>query len=197
MPRLLGISGSLRSASANSGLVRCAQAHAVKLDGVEWVTADIGSLPLYNQDLEDGCEPAEVALFRQQVRDADAIFFACPEYNYNVTAALKNALDWASRPNVWQGKAAAVVGAGGGSGTARAQLALRQSGVFLDLTFVNAPEVAIKRFEEKCFDEATGDLISDKWSERIREMVERLLRLEGLLHVHDAATDLEPQAPKR
>ena len=68
MPRLLGISGSLRSASANSGLVRCAQAHAVKLDGVEWVTADIGSLPLYNQDLEDGCTPAEVAQFRQQVR---------------------------------------------------------------------------------------------------------------------------------
>ena len=74
------------------------------------------------------------------------------------------------------------MGAGGGSGTARAQLALRQSGVFLDLTFVNAPEVAIKRFEEQCFDEATGDLASDKWSERVKDLVDRLLRLEERLH---------------
>ena len=78
--------------------------------------------------------------------------------------------------------AAAVAGAGGGSGTARAQLALRQCAVFLDLTFVNAPEVAIRRFEQKCFDEATGDLASESWSEKVKDLVERLLRLEALLH---------------
>ena len=186
MTRILGISGSLRAASANSGLLRCAQAHAAATSGVEWVTADVGTLPLYNQDLDGEATPEAVRTFRKSVRDCDAVLFACPEYNYGMTAALKNALDWASRPNVWKGKAAAVMGAGGGSGTARAQLALRQSGVFLDLTFVNAPEVAIKRFEEKCFDEATGELASDsKWSERVRDLVERLLRLEALLNPPD------------
>ncbi len=60
-----------------------------------------------------------------------------------MTAPLKNALDWASKhpKNLWAGKAGGIAGSGGGSGTARAQLALRQSGVFLDITFVNAPEV--------------------------------------------------------
>ena len=59
-------------------------------------------------------------------------------------------------------------------------------GVFLDLTFVNSPELCIKRFEEKCFDEATGDLTSEKWSSRVHDMVDRLVRLEALLHPKEA-----------
>jgi chromate reductase, NAD(P)H dehydrogenase (quinone) len=182
MPRVLGISGSLRKASANSGLLRSAQAHAERI-GCDFTIADIGSLPLYNQDLDSDHAPETVLQFQELVRSSDAVFFACPEYNYSFTAAMKNALDWASRPNLWKGKAAAVAGAGGGAGTVRAQLALRQSAVFLDMTFVNAPEVAIKRFEDKCFDDATGDLQpGHKWEERVGELVDRLVRLEGLLH---------------
>jgi len=182
--RILGISGSLRAASANTGLLRCAQAHAAKLDGIEFVTADISALPLYNNDLDGEHAPASVLHFKRQVESCDAVLFACPEYNYSFTAAMKNALDWASKhpSNLWCGKPAAILGAGGGSGTVRAQLALRQVGVFLDLTFVNAPEVAIKRFEEKCFNEATGELISEKWSSRVGDLVSRLVRLEALLN---------------
>merc|ERR1712139_271538 len=112
-----------------------------------------------------------------------AIFFACPEYNYNMTPALKNALDWCSKHprNLWKGKAAAIAGAGGGAGTARAQLSLRQSGVFLDLHFVNSPELCIKRFEEQCFDAATGDLQSEKHKERVKDMLQRLLELTAKL----------------
>merc|ERR1711953_1378314 len=126
--------------------------------------ADIGALPLYNEDIEGDAAPEAVKTLKAQVAEADAMFFACPEYNYNMTPALKNALDWCSKDpsNLWKGKAAAIVGAGGGAGTARAQMSLRQSGIFLDLTFVNSPEVCIKRFEEKCFDDASGDLQGEK-----------------------------------
>ena len=131
-----------------------------------------------------------------------------------MTAAMKNCLDWASKhpKNMWQGKAAAIVGAGGGSGTARAQLALRQCGVFLDITFVNSPEVnsvpvptgatqsraalrccglqvAIQRFREACFDER-GELHSEAWSERVRDMLQRLLKLS-----HQMASPAEVASP--
>jgi len=66
-----------------------------------------------------------------------------------MTAALKNALDWPSHgTNLWKGKVGAIVGAGGGAGTARSQLALRQTSVFLDITYVNSPEVVINRFAD-------------------------------------------------
>lgn len=73
--------------------------------------------------------------------------------------------------NLWAGKAGAILSAGGGAGGARGQLALRQIGSFIDVTFLNAPEVAIKRFDEKCFDESTGDLhANSKWLTRVHEV---------------------------
>jgi chromate reductase len=79
------------------------------------------------------------------VAAADAVLFAAPEYNYSVSGALKNAVDWASRsPNAWDGKPCAVMGAGGGQGASRAQYHLRQIGVYLNLHFVNKPEVQIQ-----------------------------------------------------
>jgi NAD(P)H-dependent FMN reductase len=74
-----------------------------------------------------------------------------------------------------------IVGAGGGAGTGRAQLALRQIGVFLDFRFVNAPEVQIARFSEKCFNEETGDLTDDKWKQRVGNMLDRTVALAPLL----------------
>ena len=59
--------------------------------------------------------PDVVERWRKQVADTDAVLFSSPEYNYGVTPALKNAIDWASRPpNAWDDKAAAVVSSGGG-----------------------------------------------------------------------------------
>ena len=61
---------------------------------------------------------------KKRVREADAILFLTPEYNYSVPGVLKNAIDWASRPygdSAWNGKPAAIMGASiGGIGTARA-----------------------------------------------------------------------------
>jgi len=74
-----------------------------------------------------------VERLRKQVRDADAILFGNPEYNYSVSAPLKNAIDWASRPmpkNERGGKPAAILSVAGGFSGILGQSALRQSGAF-------------------------------------------------------------------
>ena len=69
---------------------------------------------------------------------ADGVLFACPEYNGSVSGPLKNAIDWASRsPNVWDNKPVAMMGAGGGSGTAKAQLHLREIAVVVNALMLN------------------------------------------------------------
>jgi len=107
---------------------------------------EIGHLPLYNQDDEAG-PPAAWTSFRTRVKAADAVLFVTPEYNRSVPAALKNALDVASRPygqSAWDGKPGAVVsvspGAIGGFG---ANHHLRQSLVFLNVPAMQQPEAYI------------------------------------------------------
>ena len=89
---------------------------------------------------------------------------------------LKNALDWCSRPpvNAWDGKPAAVMGAGGMGGTARAQYALRQSAVYVNLLFLCKPEVQLLAFQPGNFDMETGDVLSDDYKRRITELVAAL-----------------------
>jgi len=114
---------------------------ALKLSIVE-----IGQLPLYNQDDETN-PPAAWTALRQRVHSAAAVLFVTPEYNRSVPAALKNALDVASRPygqSGWDGKPGAVVsvspGALGGFG---ANHHLRQSLVFLNVPTLQQPEAYI------------------------------------------------------
>ncbi len=142
--KILGLCGSLRAGSYNRAALRAALELAP--DGVEMRTAEIGDLPLYNEDLRAAGEPPAVEAFGAQLAWADAFLFVTPEYNYSVPGVLKNAIDWGSRLKTqpFAGKAAAVMGASIGLlGTARAQYHLRQMGVFLDLQFVNRPEVMI------------------------------------------------------
>ena len=107
------------------------------------------------------------------------MWFACPEYNYSIAPALKNALDWASRePNnhLLAGKAAAMMGAGGGMGTSRAQYHLRQVGVYLDLHFVNKPEVFVNAFAPTSFD-ADGLLVDTRIQQSIEAQCLALVQL--------------------
>ena len=176
---VVGICGSLRAQSCNAGLLRHAVQVAAARDDVVMTTFDIGALPLYNQDL-DGEDAPEVAKnWKAAVQQADAVFFACPENNYSMSGALKNALDWPSKfpSQLWKGKVGAIVGAGGGAGSARGQLALRQSGVFLDITFVNTPEVCIQRFSDKTAFDAEGNLVGEKWQERVENIFDRMVGL--------------------
>lgn len=95
--KILGISGSLREASINTLLLRTIQLRAPERTTFD--IADLSSIPLYNEDLEDESGgPAVVADFRTAIDEADALIIATPEYNYSIPGVLKNALDWASRP---------------------------------------------------------------------------------------------------
>eukprot|EP00605_Chrysophyceae_sp_TOSAG23-4_P001457 GSChrysophyteH1.ASY1.ANO1.1593.1 assembled CDS len=176
--RVLGISGSLRQKSCNSGILRHVCKIAGERDDVVINTFDVGALPLYNEDIDGEDAPEAAKAFKTALDEADAVFFACPEYNYSMSAALKNALDWGSKQpkQTWKGKAGAIAGAGGGCGTARSQLALRQSGVFLDITFVNSPEVCINRYAKVVFNE-DGDLIDEEWQSRVSNLFDRLVAL--------------------
>jgi chromate reductase len=157
---VLGICGSLRKASFN----RAALESAIELKpaGMEVTVADISQIPLYNEDVRAEGFPPPVETLREQIKAADALLFACPEYNYSMSGVLKNAIDWASRPpdQPFAGKPCAIISAAAGmAGGARAQLHLRHSLVFLDVHPINKPEVLIFQAQNK-FD-ANGKLTDD------------------------------------
>jgi chromate reductase len=115
--RLLGISGSLRRRSYNSALLEAAAA-VVDCTAVEFVVwRGLADIPAYSEDLEAVAVPACVARLRRELAEADAVLISTPEYNASVPGALKNALDWASRPfpaNAFRDKRVAVIGASPG-----------------------------------------------------------------------------------
>jgi chromate reductase len=114
--RILAISGSLRRDSHNRALLRTAG--ELLPAGVELVSFDaLKAIPPFDEDDEAGPAPAAVAALREAIADADAVLVATPEYNGSLPGALKNALDWASRPvasNPLRGKPVAVIGASTG-----------------------------------------------------------------------------------
>jgi chromate reductase len=113
--RILGITGSLRRGSHNRKLLRAAA--ALLPPGVELVEWDgLAGIPAFNEDLES-TPPEPVREFFAAIEAADALLIATPEYNSSLPGALKNAIDWASRPfpeNVLRYKATAVIGASTG-----------------------------------------------------------------------------------
>jgi len=113
--RILGISGSLRRGSHNRTLLRAAG--GVLPPGATLLEWDgLASLPAFDEDLEDAPGEAVEGL-RAAIAGADALLIATPEYNASLPGALKNALDWASRPfpdNALRGRPAAVIGASTG-----------------------------------------------------------------------------------
>ncbi len=173
--KVLAMVGSLRKGSYNKLTLRAAM--EIKPAGMEIEEFDIAPIPPYNEDLRERGFPPVVQALRDGIAAADALLFVTPEYNYSVPGVLKNAIDWASRPpeRVFNGKPAAMMGASGGRlGTARAQNHLRQIGVFLDLHFINKPEVMIS-FAENAFD-ASGRLTDDATRKLIAQL---LLNLAG------------------
>jgi chromate reductase len=114
--RILGISGSLRRDSHNRRLLRAAS--ELLPPGAEVVIWDgLAAIPAYDEDLDTDPRPTAVSAFFDEVEQADALLIATPEYNSSLPGALKNALDWASRPfpdNVLRDKPSLVIGASTG-----------------------------------------------------------------------------------
>ena len=172
--RILGIAGSLRSRSYNRAALRAAQ--KLSPEDAELEIFALDGIPVFSED-DERTPPAKVVELKKRIRDADAVLFVTPEYNYSIPGGLKNAIDWASRPygdNAWAGKPAAVMGASVGRlGTARAQYHLRQVFVFLNILAVNQPEVMIANAAEQ-FD-ADGNLTNEETKKLIRQLLVNLV----------------------
>lgn len=173
--KILGIAGSIREGSYNRFALRAAG--ELLPDGAELEIFDIKDIPLFNED--DVAEmPPIVAEMKRKVREADALLFATPEYNYSVPGVLKNVVDWGSRPygdNSWDGKPTAIMGASTGIlGTARAQYHLRQVFVALNLHVLNRPEVMISKAAER-FDEE-GNLVDEQTKEFVKSLMTALVK---------------------
>ena len=124
MTTILGLSGSLRRASFNTGLLRAARDSAP--DGVRIIIGSIADVPLYDGDAEAASgTPEAVQRLNAQLAEADGLLLVSPEYNNGIPGVFKNAIDWMSRGDGlenFKGKAVAVTGASPGSfGTAHAQ----------------------------------------------------------------------------
>ena len=172
--KILGIAGSLRKASYNKGALRAAQ--QLSPQGATIEVFELDGIPPFNQD-EEKNPPAKVTEFKRKIREADAILFVTPEYNYGLPGVLKNAIDWASRPygdSAWNGKPCAIMSAamsmGGG---VRAQYQLRQAFVFLNMEAVLQPEVAIGNATER-FD-AEGNLKDETSKKLIAQLLQNLV----------------------
>ena len=147
------IVGSLSRESINRRLAAALQ--RVAPPEFEFFELSYADLPVYNRDF-DADYPQVARDFKEAIRSADAVLFVTPEYNRSIPGALKNAIDWGSRPygdNAWSDMPTAVIGASSGQiGTAVGQQTLRSTLSYLNARQMTSPEAYIH---------FTPDLIDD------------------------------------
>jgi chromate reductase len=173
--RVLGISGSLRRESYNARLLRAAALGLPPGARLE-LFGGLGDLPPFNEDSEHA-PGREVERLLEAIDGADAVLFATPEYNAGVPGALKNAVDWASRPypdNVLKDKPVAVIGASTGLfGAVWAQADLRKSVRYAGAHVLD-DELPVPLAAD-AFD-AGGRLRDPELAERLHDLVSALVR---------------------
>jgi len=177
---ILGIAGSLRKDSLNKKLLAYAASVARDM-GREIRIADLGGVPLYNADVEAAGLPPGVVAFRDDLKQADAVVIATPEYNNSFPGVLKNAIDWgSSKGNCWDGKVVALMGATPGNfGTVLAQAQLRNIFCILNAVVVPTPFVYVPRAHE-AFD-ADGTLNNSMAAENLKNLLTRLFEVTEAL----------------
>jgi len=170
MTTIVGISGSLRRASFNSGLLRAAQ--TVMPEDARLEILSIAGIPLYNADEETASGiPPTVAGLKDAMAAADGVLLVSPEYNNGIPGVFKNAIDWASRPpadigRVFRNKPIALIGASpGGFGTILSQNAWLSVLRTLEANFWAGGRLMVSG-AGKAFD-ADGNLTDDAVRERL------------------------------
>lgn len=122
--KVLAFAGSLRRDSYNKKLVAAA-ANGARAAGAEVTILDLATLPMpiFDEDIEkrDGVHPNALKL-KAIMKEHQGLLISSPEYNSSISAALKNAIDWASRPvqgeaplECFAGKVAGLMGASPGA----------------------------------------------------------------------------------
>lgn len=174
--------GSLRRESINKKLAEGVA--RLGWDRLAFRSIAIGDLPLYNDDLWEST-PEAVLRLKREISESDAVLFVTPEYNRSFSPALKNAIDWGTRPwgrNCWAGKPAAILGTSPGPlGSAAAQIALRGLVTVCDMPLMGLPEVYLS-YKAELFD-GSGDVVEERtrtllngWIDRFAEWIERTSR---------------------
>jgi chromate reductase len=173
--RILAISGSLRGDSNNTALLR-----ALREEAPEGIEIDLWhglkEIPPYDADDDVVAGPESVEALRELVREVDGVFFATPEYNSSIPGALKNALDWASRPlatNAFRNKPVAVISSSAGAfGGVWAAAELRKVLGAMGARVTEA-ELAVGHAHEKLDD--SGRLADEDVRQGLRDAVQTLV----------------------
>jgi len=187
--------GSLGSNSINRTLSQA----LIKLapEDLEFTEIPIKDLPLYSTDFDEDYPPAGRKL-KEAIDASDGILFISPEYNRSIPGALKNAIDWGSRPwgtNSFARKPTGIIGASpGGIGTAVMQSSMRSVLSFLDAPQLNAPEAYV-RFDPAAYSE--DGTVSDEvtrtflrhFMEEYSAFVQRVLAANAPGHIGDDDPD--------
>jgi len=170
---ILAISGGLRRDSHNTALLRAARDLAPAGVVVELYDG-LATIPAFSEDLEPD-PPETVVDLRTRIAEADALLVATPEYNGSAPGALKNALDWASRPrgeSVLVAKPAAAIGASPGSfGAKWAQEQIRRA-LMLSGAMMVDPELAVAKVDEKIVE---GELVDGQLRAELGAVVDALV----------------------
>jgi chromate reductase len=175
IPRLLGLSGSLRKASYNTAIL------VALVDAVAPVATlelfGLNDVPVYDQDIDTLTPPASVTALRNAIAAADGIIIASPEYNAGMSGVIKNALDWASRPygsSSLTGKPVlTVTSSPATTGGARAHAQLNETLIAIAAQLVLRPQAVIGTVHEKVSD---GRFIDSKSILFLKKAVDDLVR---------------------
>jgi chromate reductase len=165
--------GSLRKDSHSRRLAHALA--ALSPPSLAYRPIEIGTMPLYNQDLETATPPDAWTTFRNEILRSDALLFVTPEYNRSIPSALKNAIDVGSRPkgsSVWNAKPAAVISNSPGViGAFGANHHLRQCLMCLNVATMAGPEAYIGGVD-KLFD-AQGGIVNPGTREFLAQFMQR------------------------
>lgn len=174
---VVAISGSLRKESYNRKALKIAEEIAEKNSAVvREVDLKLLNLPMFDEDVEFPT-PESVSRLVNDLKWADVVIIASPEYNHSISGALKNAIDWISRDKeTLRGKWAVILGVSSGNfGTIRAHEHLRQILDILDVYIIPKPDVLIGPIKDK-FD-AQGNLIDPQSLKIIEEAIVKTFEL--------------------
>lgn len=175
---VLAISGSLRRDSWNRKALQVAK-QLTSEAGAAVTEIDLKELdlPVYDQDIQSAGMPAGVMELKRQIEGADVLLIASPENNYSISAALKNAIDWASREgNSWGGKTAILLGVSDGPyGSVRGHFQLRQILTSVNVLVLPQPNVLFRNAPEGFGPD--GSLTDTKMVQRLKTLIANTLAI--------------------